>query len=371
MAKLRAVTVSVQGHRQKTSCSIGSLLHLGCEAETLNLPLAHLNFHNDTLEVTRLSKVPEGGCHAWPGDGWGRTGRELQKLEVEWLRDIWHHMTLHGKSCEPVNSLQSMQHHQQKPWIHEYFLELFSNSNWTCFSCLRFASSLNLALQVFKGTPGKLMERVWGPGFWSNELILDWWEEALQDGFQTSKIIQAKSCVFSKSQLKVSLHPTDWQESDCSCPICGLWWWGPNVKNRRFWGWFHDSAIECFYLPGLCSHFRGTWFGEGHGVVTLWRYERWGRCVVSVPSTPRMWRLFMLQSKRERSSYARILSWTRPINHSLILITHYNSLWKKIQWYVYSWRRYVNILYNILYDTLMWTWRYVPALLGMALCFVR
>lgn len=43
----------------------------------------------DTLEVTRLSKVPEGGCHAWPGDGWGRTGPELQKLEVEWLRDIW------------------------------------------------------------------------------------------------------------------------------------------------------------------------------------------------------------------------------------------------------------------------------------------
>lgn len=185
------------------------------------------------------------------------------------------HMTLHGKSCEPVNSLQSlqcMQHqYQQKPSIHEYFLELFSNSNWTCFSCLRFPSSLNLALQVFKGTPGKLMERVWGPGFWANELILDWWEEALQDGFQTSKIIQAKSCVFSKSQLKVSLHPTDWQESDCSCPICGLWWWGPNVKNRRFWGWFHDSAIECFYLPGLCSHFRGTWFGEGHGVVTLWK----------------------------------------------------------------------------------------------------
>ena len=32
------------------------------------------------------------------------------------------------------------------------------------------------------------------------------------------------------------------------------------------------------------------------------------------------------------------------------------------------------IYYNILYcnyDTFMWTWRYVPALLGMALCFVR
>lgn len=54
------------------------------------------------------------------------------------------------------------------------------------------------------------------------------------------------------------------------------------------------------------------------------RYERWGRCVVSVPSMPRMWRLFMLQSKSERSSYARILRGTRPINYQPLINTHYS-----------------------------------------------
>lgn len=189
------------------------------------------------------------------------------------------HMTLHGKSCGPVNSLQSMQHqYQQKPSIH--LLELFSNSNWTCFSCLRFPSSLNLALQVFKGTPGKLMERVWGPG-WSNELILDWWEEALQDGFQTSKIIQAKSCVFSKSQLNMSLHPTDWQESDCSCPICGLWWWGPDFKTEGLEVDFMIPPLNASICQVLV-HISGA--PDLEKDMEWPRYERWGRCVVSVPS---------------------------------------------------------------------------------------
>lgn len=102
----------------------------------------------------------------------------------------------------------------------------------------------------------------------------------------------------------------------------------PTLKPKvlRLISWFRHwmllSARSLFTFPGHLI-WRRTWSGH---VMTLWKVRESGRCVVSVPSMPRMWRLFMLQSKRERSSYARILSWTRPINHSLILITSHYSL---------------------------------------------